>query len=187
MFAGWRYLEANWTLSCCKIFAEENFSKSSLLMNAKLLLEIPATLWGCCWVSHYIQSLSGSLYSTLQITNNVIHHWWELDTCYLKQIKKKCHSACDVKSRFLLPKQRSPCRDIYCSERKGLVKYKRVERNSVFRVSDAEMLFMAVHGPIWLCNANQRQCPKCLEAWAPLLLCNKKPKFSWFMINEILW
>ena len=34
--------------------------------------------------------------------------------------------------------------------KESVVKYERVERNSIFRVSDAEMPRMAVHGPMWL-------------------------------------
>ena len=112
---------------------------------------------------------------------------WEVDTFCQSRSRRSSinHSVCDGKCVFL-PNEDPLLRVIKRSWGKK-VKYERVERNSVFRVSDAEMLCMAVHDPIRLCNANQRQCPKCLEAWAPLLLCNKKPKFSWFMINEILW
>ena len=124
--------------------------------------ETSATLWSCCVCSHYIQSLSGSVYSTLQITNNVIHHWWELDTFCQKQIKKNVinHLVCDVKSVFFLPNKDPHLGISTVGEREGVVKYERVERNSVFRVSDAEMLCMALHGPIWLWKANQRQCPE---------------------------
>ena len=34
--------------------------------------------------------------------------------------------------------------------KESVVKYERVERNSIFRVSDAEMPRMALHGPMWL-------------------------------------
>ena len=34
--------------------------------------------------------------------------------------------------------------------KESVVKYERVERNSIFRASDAEMPCMAVHGPMWL-------------------------------------
>ena len=113
LFAGWRYLEDNWTLSCCRIFAEENFSKSSLLMNAELLLEISATLWGCCWVSHYIQSLSGSAYSTLQIRNKAIHHSVGSRYILSKQIKKKFHQPLGLWWKMCFPpERRSPFEEL---------------------------------------------------------------------------
>ena len=76
----------------------------------------------------------------------------ELDTFCQKQIKKNLinHLACDAKSVFFLPNKDPHLELSTVGEREGVVKYERVERNSVFRVSDAEMLCMALHGPIWL-------------------------------------
>ena len=78
--------------------------------------ETSATLWSCCVCSHYIQSLSGSVYSTLQITNNVIHYTAGIRSILSKPDQKECHQPLGLwcKIRILSAKQRSPFRDIYC-------------------------------------------------------------------------